>query len=82
MPDRKYCWAPLGFTPGEDLPMVHSNRWSILTAYTVDGYIAREIFQGAYTAERVNTFLRNTILPHNYGSLPAGRTSTLGEHIE
>ena len=35
-----------------------SKRWSILPAFTVDGYIAWEVHQGSITAEIFNDFVR------------------------
>ena len=40
-----------------------SKRWSILPAFTVDGYIAWEVHQGSITAEIFNDFVRNQVLP-------------------
>ena len=40
-----------------------SKRWSILPAFTVDGYIACEVHQGSITAEIFNDFVRNQVLP-------------------
>jgi transposase len=41
-----------------------SKRWSILPAFTVDGYIAWEVHQGSITAAIFNDFVRNQVLPH------------------
>jgi hypothetical protein len=72
-PDRKYGWAPIGSTPVEDVPTVRSKRWSILPAYTLDGYLSYELFQGSFTAERFNNFVRNQVLPHMAPFEPGGR---------
>jgi hypothetical protein len=47
--DRKY-----GSVPSEGAS--HSLWWCLLPAYIMDGYMAYEIFQGSFTAERFNTF--------------------------
>ena len=39
-----------------------SKRWSILPAYTINGYIAWKIHQGSITAAIVNDFVRNQVL--------------------
>ena len=41
-----------------------SKRWSILPAFTVDGYIAWEVHQGSITALIFNDFVLNHVLPH------------------
>lgn len=61
--DRKYGWAPIGVTPVEYLPIKRSERWSILPAYGVDGYIVWEIVQGSFNAELFNNFIRHKVLP-------------------
>jgi hypothetical protein len=38
-------------------------RYSILPAYTIDGYIAYQIMQGAYTAELFELFITEEVLP-------------------
>lgn len=40
-----------------------SKRWSILPAYTIDGYIAWEVHQGSITSTILNDFVRNQVLP-------------------
>jgi transposase len=40
-----------------------SERWSILPAYTKDGYMAWKIFQGSYTKQIFNDFVRTEVLP-------------------
>lgn len=40
-----------------------SQRWSILPAYTIDGYIAFEVHQGNTTAAILNEFVKNKLLP-------------------
>lgn len=61
--DRKYGWAPIGVTPAEYLPIKRSERWSILPAYTIEGYIAWEILHGSYTQETFNKFVSDKLLP-------------------
>jgi transposase len=70
--DRKYGWAPIGIAPVEYIPVKRSKRWSILPAYTMDGFIAHEIFQGSYTAVRFNNFVREQLLPRMSPFVPGG----------
>ena len=68
--DRKYGWAPLGEMPGTMLELKRSERWSILPALTVKGYIDWTIVQGFITKSLYLDFVRDRVLPHcnPYGS--------------
>src|SRR6266513_2295634 len=48
---RKYGWAPVGVTPHEYRRFERSKRWSVLPAYTVDGFITWEIEHGSFSQE-------------------------------
>jgi hypothetical protein len=61
--DRKYGWAPVGITPHESRSFKRSERWSILPAYTADGFIAWDIKHGSYTADSFEDFIENKLLP-------------------
>jgi hypothetical protein len=61
--DRKYGWAPVGVTPFEYRSFQRSERWSLLPAYTVDGFITWDIRQGSYTAELFHDFIENQVIP-------------------
>ena len=61
--DHKYGWAPLGVTPHEYRSFKRSERWSVLPAYTADGFIAWDIKHGSYTIESFNDFIENNVLP-------------------
>ena len=37
-----------------------SEKWSILPAYTIDGFVAWDVIQGSYNKELFNDFIRNT----------------------
>lgn len=63
--DRKYGWAPVGLEASVTSPFHRSTRWSILLAYTTEGYIEFEIYQGSYNTERFNEFVRSKVLPQN-----------------
>jgi hypothetical protein len=61
--DRKYGWAPVGVTPHVSRAFKRSERWSLLPAYTVDGFITWEILQGSFTAGLFENFIENKVLP-------------------
>jgi transposase len=61
--DRKYGWGPVGRAVELEYSMKRSERWSLLPAMTVDGYLAHRVFQGAITADSMLEFLREDVLP-------------------
>jgi hypothetical protein len=61
--DRKYGWAPIGVTPVEYWSFQRSEQWSILPAYTVDGFITWGIAHGSFTARMFEDWLENELLP-------------------
>lgn len=61
--DRKFGWAPVGAIAHTKSSLHRSKRWSILPAYTIDGYIAWEILQASFTTELFNEFIINRVLP-------------------
>lgn len=61
--DRKYGWAPIGKQSLEIWSAKRSERWSMLSAYTLDGYIAWEVRQASYTTVLFNEFICNHVLP-------------------
>jgi transposase len=61
--DRKYGWSPVGRSVELVYSMERSERWSLLPAMTVDGYLSHRIFQGAITAEIMEEFLEKEVLP-------------------
>lgn len=61
--DRKFGWSPRGVPSHESRPARRSERWSILPAYTVDGYITYEIVHGSYNAEMFEKFIQEQVLP-------------------
>ena len=70
---RKYGWAPIGITPHIYAPIKRSERWSILPAYTLDGFLVWEIIQGSYVTESFNEFIENKVLPI-YNPYPGPRS--------
>ena len=71
--NRKFGWAPKGITPHEYRLFKRSERWSILPAYTVDGFITWEILQGSFTMELFEEFIKFKVLPR-CNSYPAERS--------
>jgi len=61
--DRKTGWAPIGITPFENKPFKRSERFSVLPAYTIDGFITWQMRQGSFTAELFEEFIENKVLP-------------------
>ena len=61
--DRKCGWVPRGVRAAEYLPIKRSERWSILPAYTTNGYLTYEIHQGSFNAVRFNAFVADKLLP-------------------
>jgi len=43
--DRKTGWAHIGITPFENKPFKCSERFSVLPAYTIDGFITWQMRQ-------------------------------------
>jgi hypothetical protein len=60
---RKCGWAPIGATPHMYLPLKRSERFSILPAYTSEGFMDWEIIQGSFNTELFNFFIKTKILP-------------------
>ena len=62
--DRRYGWAPRG-VPAIDTQVLHrSTHWSILPAYTIDGYLENTLVkQGSIDSELFSDWLCDHILP-------------------
>ena len=61
--DRKCGWAPKGIDPVVYRPAKRSERYSILPAYTLNGLIAHQIIQGAWSSALFNWFIEEFVLP-------------------
>ena len=61
--NRKFGWTPRGITPHEYRQFKRSERWSILLAYAVDGFITWEVLQGSFTIELFEEFIEFNVLP-------------------
>ncbi|KAI5235058.1 hypothetical protein E4T43_09511 [Aureobasidium subglaciale] len=61
---RKYGWSPKGMSCADYESITRSERWSILPAMTVDGYIGDPlIYQGGINAEIFCAWLQEDVLP-------------------
>ena len=61
--DRKYCWASIGVSQVKYRPFQRSERWSILPAYTVDGFITWKVVHGSFTPQMFEEWIENELLP-------------------
>jgi hypothetical protein len=61
--DRKFGWSMVGCPAVKERDIRRSERWSILPAYTKDGYMTWKIFQGSYTKQIFNHFVYTEVLP-------------------
>jgi hypothetical protein len=59
---RKYGWAPIGITPHVIVSAKRSERWSILPAYTMDGFLVWNIVQDSYNTGSFNEFVEHQLL--------------------
>ena len=62
--ERDYSWAPRGQRACAKVAGKRSSNFSLLPTYTVDGYIACNVYDGAINAERFEEFIENDVLPH------------------
>lgn len=58
-----YGWAPVGMTPFEYRSIKCTERWPILPAYTIDGFITWNIIQGSFTGDLFDDFIEFNLLP-------------------
>jgi transposase len=61
--DRKYGWSPINSSVELVYSFKRSERWSILPAMTIHGYMSYTVFQGAITSELMEEFLEYQVLP-------------------
>jgi transposase len=62
--DRKYGWNAINDTVELEYSFKRSERWSLLPALTVNGYLSYVIYQGAISSEIMENFLEFEVLPH------------------
>lgn len=61
--DRKYGWSRINTPVQLEYSMRRSERWSLLPAMTVNGYLSYTIFQGSITSAIMEDFLLYKVLP-------------------
>jgi len=61
--DRKWGWALIGMPCLFEQALKRTKKWSLLPAYTVEGFIAWDIQHGSYHKEDFNAFIRYSVLP-------------------
>ena len=61
--DRRNGWAPKGCLVMVKQLLKRTPKWSILLAYTIDGYISTVLFQGSINIERFEDFIIDFVLP-------------------
>ena len=62
--DRKYGWSPIGTRATVVGSYKRSERFSILPAYTCNGFLDWDVFQGSYNTELFLVFIETHVLPH------------------
>ncbi|KAK7177578.1 hypothetical protein PSPO01_16369 [Paraphaeosphaeria sporulosa] len=62
--DRKYGWLPVNSPIDAVYSARCSERWSVLPAMDVSGYLTHLIYQGAITTELMEDFMATQVLPH------------------
>jgi hypothetical protein len=62
--DRKYGWSPIGSICAQSRPVKRSERWSILPALTINGYLDYVIHHGAITGDLFMEFVEERVLLH------------------
>ena len=75
--DRKYGWSRVGAEAGVNTLFKRSKRWSVLPAYTLDGYIAWKTYHGSINEILFNDFVRNDVLPQCTPAVLGGPRSVI-----
>ena len=60
---RKWAWSPRGCRAPIRTHLQSGRRYSILPAYTTEGYIAHMVEEGSITGELFNRFIIEQVLP-------------------
>jgi hypothetical protein len=61
--NRRYGWSPKGRECITDQELKRTANWSLLPAYSLDGYIGAHIYQGSFNADRFEDFIIDVVLP-------------------
>ena len=68
--DRRWGWSPRGVVCRVLQDSPRSNRWSILPAIGINGYLEYEIYHGSFTSERFENFIKKLLPKMNQFPLP------------
>jgi DDE superfamily endonuclease len=60
---RKTAWSPHGVAPIPHQTLERGQRWQILPAYTIDGILAFDVYQGTNDSSTFESFLEFKVLP-------------------
>lgn len=60
---RKTAWSPLGVAPIQRQSLHRGQRWQILPAYTLEGILACDVYQGTTDLSSFESFLEFKVLP-------------------
>lgn len=61
--DRKYGRSPVGTVAHTTELLKYTEKWSILPAFTMDGYIAWDVIQGSWNTDSFNEFVQREVIP-------------------
>ena len=59
MMNQKFGWSSVDMSAIHVQPLKWSEKWSILSIYTIKDFIAWDIIQDSYNIELFNEFVRN-----------------------
>jgi transposase len=62
--DCKYSWSAINKAVEVVYSFRRSERWLLLPALTIDGYMSYLIYQGSVTAELIEDFIEYQVLPY------------------
>ena len=63
--DRRWGWSEKGVCCRSKQSSLRSNRWSILPAIGINGYLDYEIFHGSFNSERFENFIKRLLKKMN-----------------
>ena len=61
--ERTHGWGPKGQVGRSKVPGAKAENFSVLPAYTIDGYIACNIYQGSVNGDMFKDFVEHDLLP-------------------
>ena len=60
--DRKYEWTSIEVIINSHELLKYTEKWNILSLYTMNDYISWDIIQGLYNIELFNEFVKNHVI--------------------